>query len=125
MPMFQQIPNELNAAFTQDRIDTFARGVDGFAPGKPLDPGLLLEEGTALHRMFSAYLDSLPGSFRETLRGVLHYALSCSPPKAITFAWTPAYDFEMNIWEQPCGITLMFRSRYPADRSLVRTDGKD
>ncbi|MET0272891.1 MAG: hypothetical protein ABW360_07855 [Phenylobacterium sp.] len=116
MPAFTAVVAELNRQFHPDQIKDFAQRIDAFAPGKKFDVGLIAKPGSAAHRGFSSYLDQIPGSLYEALRGVIHYALSTSPPTQVTFAWTPAYDYEMTISHATCGITVLFRSRYPSDK---------
>jgi hypothetical protein len=71
--------------------------------------------------VFKAYLATVPPLILETVRGVLHHALSTTPPTPVTLAWAPGYDFEVTIWqapdtaETPGGVTVLCKSRYPAD----------
>jgi hypothetical protein len=107
------VVRQLNREFDPDRIDAFAKNAGAFAPGQPLDVRALSGVPRSLGRTFQGYLDGLPGGVRETLRSVIYYALTSSPPVPITFAWAPAYDTGVTIWEPPCGITVLFQSRYP------------
>ncbi|HEY5106093.1 MAG TPA: hypothetical protein VII73_04875 [Caulobacteraceae bacterium] len=125
MPMYQKLVSHFNHAFHKDRIEESAKKADMFAPGKRLDASFVVERDTKLHNSFQGYLDKLPGSFNEAIRGVIYHALSSHPPKPITLAWAPAYDFEMSVWESPCGITIHYRSRYPADPHPTRSNGED
>ena len=68
---------------------------------------------------------SMPGSMRESVRSVIYHALTSKPAKPIVFSWAPAYDHELTIWETTCGISVLYKSRYPADGAPKRTDGKD
>jgi hypothetical protein len=124
MPMFQKLVAELNVRLHQDRVEEFAKRAE--ALGWRIEAGLLLDGGPK-YEALAAYLNALPGSFRESLSSVLRYALENKPYKPLTFAWAPAYDFEMSIWESPCGITVMYRSRYPADPHPTRAnaEGRD
>ena len=63
--------------------------------------------------------------FEAVERGVIYHALSSRPAKPIVFSWAPAYDHELTIWETTCGISVLYKSRYPADSAPKRTDGKD
>lgn len=128
MPALQTALTKLNASFGPDEIGKFAAANAGsFAPGGKIEAALLTPPGTVLHRALGTYLDTLPGAFHETLRGILHYALSAEPPIPVTFAWAPGYDFELNIWQAPDapetrgGITVLIKSRYPADRHPLHT----
>ena len=122
MPALQTAMSKLNTSFTPGEIDKFAANAEAFAPGKKIDPGLLAPAGTVLHRALGTYLDTLPGSFHETLRGIVYYALKATPPIPVTFAWAPGYDFELNVWQAPDtaetrgGVTVLIKSRYPADK---------
>lgn len=118
MPMLRALVAELNCQFHPDRIGELAKHAGSFAPGKPLDASLITRRGTVEHRVFQAYLDNLPGSFKAMLSGVLHYALSAKTPIPIIFSWTPAYDFEIDLWEAGCGITVQLKGRYPGDRKV-------
>ncbi len=118
MPVMQTMLNELNRKFGKDDIGALAAERDKYAPGRQL-VGALVAGGTPLEPAFKAYLAQLPGAIHETLRGVIHHALSTSPPTQITFAWAPAYDYEITIWQAPDtaqtkgGITVLIKSRYP------------
>lgn len=122
MPALQTAMSKLNASFGPGEIDKFAANAAAFAPGAKIDAGLLAPAGTVLHRALGTYLDTLPGSFHETLRGIVYYALTAKPPIPVTFAWAPGYDFELNVWQAPDaaetrgGVTVLIKSRYPADR---------
>jgi hypothetical protein len=115
MPAFAAVVSEFNRQFHADNLSDFARNAEAFAPGQSLDAGLILKPGTAVHRTFSSYLARLPKPLSETLRCLIHSALSASPPQQITLAWAPAYDFELTVWPAPCGMTVLLKSRYPSD----------
>jgi len=104
---------QLNREFDHDRIEAFAEKAATFAPGRPLNVSVLSDISPALARAFQGYLDSLPGGVKETLRSVIYYARTSTPPVPITFAWAPAYDTGVTVWEPPCAITVLFQSRYP------------
>jgi hypothetical protein len=124
MPVMQTMLNELNRKFAKDQIDAVAAERENYAPGKPL-VGALIAGGTPLQRVFKAYFAKLPGAIHETLRGVIYHALSTSPPTQITFAWAPAYDYEVTVWQSPDtkqtkgGITVLVKSRYPDDKHPI------
>lgn len=123
MPMMQAAVRRLNRQFDDDHIANFAKGWEAFAPGQPLDAGLLLEAGP-LRDNFQGYLDRLPGGMREMLRGLIHYALSASPPVPITFAWAPGYEFELSVWQPACGVTVLLKGRYPGDPDAPGATGE-
>ena len=125
MPRFQALVGHLNTAFSVEKIADLANNRDRFAPGKPVNEALAAiaaKPGTAMHKVFKDYLARMPGALSESVRGVIFYALSTDPPTLITFAWAPAYDYEVTYWEAPNtretlgGITVLFKSRYPDDK---------
>jgi hypothetical protein len=121
MPVMQTVLNELNAKFGKDNIGALAANRANYAPGQTLT-GALAAGGTPLQPAFKAYFAQLPGAIHETLRSVIHHALSTTPPTQITFAWAPGYDYEVTVWQAPDtaqtkgGITLLLKSRYPDDK---------
>lgn len=124
MPMFQALVADLNHHFRADQVGNLVRMKDQFAPGKPLNLDFVGEKGSPLQRLWSKHLKTLPPTIQDTIRGVIHQALSVSPPRLVTFAWAPAYDFELTLWDAPCGITVLIKSRYPADAEPDRGDLK-
>ena len=121
MPVMQTMLHELNHKFGRDQIQATAARKDMYAPGQQI-VGALIAGGTPLAPAFKDYLAQLPGAIHETLRSVIHHALSTTPPTHITFAWAPAYDYEITVWQAPDtrhtkgGITLLIKSRYPDDK---------
>jgi hypothetical protein len=122
MPGFARNIAELNRRLHPDNIKEFSQHREAFEPGKKLDAGLILAADDPGRRVFQLYLDRLPEAIRDTVRNLIHGALSNTPPTPITFAWAPAYDYEMTIWQAECGITVLFRSRYPSDPRPKATD---
>ena len=124
MPVMQTMLVELNCKFARDQIGATAAKKDMFAPGQKL-VGALIAGGTPLEPAFKDYLAKLPGAIHETLRSVIHHALSAEPPTQITFAWAPGYDYEITVWQAPDtartkgGITLLLKSRYPDDKHPI------
>lgn len=125
MPRFQALVGELNAGFGKEQIFRTSELREGFAPGQPLHlalAGLAAEPNSVEHRKFAAFVQRAPGGIQETLRSTIYYALGTSPPTLVTFAWAPAYDYEMTIWQAPDtaetlgGITVLLKSRYPDDK---------
>jgi hypothetical protein len=123
MPGLQTTTGYLNDAFSRDHIKELVGSRHVFAPGKPLREGLklVLKGKPAVFRFLLPYVEELPASFRETLRNLVHFALSTKPPTTITFSWAPAYDYELTIWDAPDtartkgGITVLLKGRYPGD----------
>ncbi len=119
MPRFQAMISELNERFSHERIEETVRHIGDFAPGRSLGD---VFDRSPLHRLFTTYLNTVPTIFTETLRNVMHHALSTTPPTPVCFAWAPGYDFELTIWQAPDtpetrgGITVLMKSRYPDDK---------
>lgn len=113
MPMFNAVVRHLNRRFDDDNIGDFARSVDQFAQGRALDVEVLAFPDAAVARLFQSYLNKLPSGLHEVLRALLSHALSASPPIPISFSWAPAYDYELTVWQPPCGILVQFRSPTP------------
>lgn len=125
MPMHTKMLHKLNHNFSIEEIGRTARLAKSFAPGMQLNADVVLRKNAAFYKSLQAFVERMPGSMRETVRGVIYYALTSKPAKPIIFAWAPAYDHELTLWESTCGLTVLFKSRYPADSAPKRTDGKD
>jgi hypothetical protein len=121
MPGLQTTLSELNRAFGREDIKTLVANRDAFAPGKPFAAGVVIKEGTPLHKAWTDYLNMMPKSMQVAQQAVIYYALGTRPPTLITFAWAPSYDWELTIWQAPDtdatpgGITILLKSRYPGD----------
>jgi hypothetical protein len=122
MPGLQTLFGELNKAFSRDMISDLVTNKEAFAPGKPLAAGVVVKSGR-LQKPWLAYINNIPMSIQEALRGVIYHALTSDPPIQVTFAWAPGYDYELTIWDVPDnkktrgGITVLIKSPYPGDRS--------
>ena len=125
MPRHQTLLGELNARFSKRHVHVLVEERAIFAPGKPLDAalaGLVAKKGTVEYRTFKTYVSKTPGSIQESLRSTIYYALGTEPATLVTFAWAPAYDYEMTVWQAPDttetrgGVTVLLKSRYPDDR---------
>ncbi|MBS0411862.1 MAG: hypothetical protein JSR86_18230 [Proteobacteria bacterium] len=131
MPMMQALVGELNARFTKDRIHDLVRRIEMFAPGQRLNPDLVAEPGTVLHRALRSFFHRMPDTFHESLHAIIRTALSTSPPTEVTFAWAPGYDYELTLWQAPDtqltrgGITVLLKSRYPDDKHPLQADSAD
>ena len=122
MPMLQAFLNDLNRKFSNEQIAQSAREAKAFAPGKGLDAGFVGQKSAAARKVVQAYLNKMPDQLSESVRGAIYSALTAKQPKPITFAWVPGYDFQVNVWDYGCGMTVMVQGRYPADRALNRGD---
>jgi hypothetical protein len=122
MPGLQTLFGDLNKAFSRDAIGALVAEKEAFAPGKPLAAGVVVKAGR-MQKPWLAYIDQMPKSIQESVRGVIYHALSSNPPIQVTFAWAPGYDYELTIWDVPDnkktrgGITVLIKSPYPGDRS--------
>ena len=113
---------ELNRAFGGLKPTVGPDQASAFRPGEPLSKALVRVldlHDKDLNEVLSAYVQMLPGGFQESLRSIIHYALSSDPPVLLNFSWAPAYDFELTIWEivEPApargGISIALKGRYP------------
>ena len=109
-------------------------------------PGQTINEmvGVADTVLSSAMGDSVPGAdpsriaqllrgepptIIEAQRAVVRRNLEREEPFGMTFAWAPAYDWELTVWESPPTdispgwITVLIKGRYPSDQQPVT--GKD
>jgi len=122
MPALQSMLAEVNYAFGKRQINELAKMRHLFGPEKGLDTSPFLKKGSRLHKAWVEYERQIPDAFRETLRSIIYHALSTKPATQITFAWAPGYDFELTMWQAPDtsatkgGITVLVKSRYPADK---------
>ena len=70
-----------------------------------------------------------PPTIIEAQRAVVRRNLEREEPFGMTFAWAPAYDWELTVWESPPTdispgwITVLIKGRYPSDQQPVT--GKD
>jgi hypothetical protein len=115
MPMFGEVVRHLNCQFDKRTIVELAGTADAFAPGRRLDVQVLKFPDAAVAQLFQTYLKNLPPSLHEVLRGLFFHALSASPPVPMSFSWAPAYDHELTVWEQACGIIVQFKSPVPRE----------
>ena len=118
MPASQSALTHMNHMSHPDNIDSI--NPELFAPGTNLADAIGLV-GDGAPPGFAEYLQALPVGIAEACRAVIFSALNRSPRQPITFAWAPAYDYELQVWDisdtstSRGGITLLLRSRYPSD----------
>jgi hypothetical protein len=123
MPFFQASLAEVNARFQQGTLKSLGENAHEFAAGGTLTAKHLLGDvGSQYEKDLERYLRSLPPAHQEVLRAVYHHAVTADPPRHVTFAWATAYDFEIDVWDMPCGITVLVKSRYPGDTNINRAD---
>jgi hypothetical protein len=122
MPMFQASLAEVNARFQQATVNTLGKNAHEFAPGGQLTAKHLLGDGSQYEKPLEKFLRTMPPAHQEVLRAVYHHAVTADPPRHVTFAWATAYDYEITVWDMPCGITVLVKSRYPGDNDINRAD---
>jgi hypothetical protein len=122
MPMLNACLAEINSRFHADRVGEFAKNAEAFAPGNRLDAASLIGEESELRRPLERFLKTVPATHHEAIRGAIHNALTSAPQRHVTLAWAPGYDHELTLWDAPCGITVLIRSRYPSDEDFNRGD---
>jgi len=119
----------LNTEFGITNIHARVKEAERFAPGECLGSALsdlVGDSGAPVNQMFRRFVQLLPGGFQESMRSIIYYCLRSDPPVLINFAWAPAYDFELTIWEavEPkplvSGITMLLKTRYPDDAHPMR-----
>lgn len=127
MPMFQTLLGELNCHMGRDKIRELAKRKDDFAPGAEPDFTFLMEQHPQLIAAWTELHKQIPPAIRVSLNALIHQALSTTPPTQVTFAWAPAYDYEMTVWQAPDtkttkgGITVLLKTRYPDDAHPVKS----
>jgi hypothetical protein len=89
---------------------------------------------TGFERSFAS---SVPPGMQAALTGLLVSNLERKVPLTVTWAWKPAYDYELTVWEcedtsvSKGGITVLIGTRYPRDphpgdigKSKVKSGGR-
>jgi hypothetical protein len=126
MPGVQTVVNRLNTAFAT-KLGTLAGKREVFAPGKPLtsetfvEAGIVVGKEKELINLVGDFVERVPSGFLEVFRSIVYYALSTNPPTQVTFAWAPAFDFEITMWQvhdtakTRGGITVLVKSAYTKD----------
>jgi hypothetical protein len=122
MPFFQACLAEVNGRFQQNQVQTLGAKAQEFSSGGKLTAKHLLGEGSQYEKALEKFLRTLPPSHQEVLRAIYHHAVTSNPPRHVTFAWATAYDYEIDVWDMPCGITVLVKSRYPGDDDIKRAD---
>jgi hypothetical protein len=67
------------------------------------------------------HLRGQPPTIIEAQRAVVYRNLERDEPFGMTFAWAPAYEWELTVWESPPTeispgwITVLIKGRYPGD----------
>jgi hypothetical protein len=125
VPFFQIMLGRINREFDYPAVLDI--------PAETFDPGvslvdLALENEIAGSDKEAAVIRGIPRGMQEAIRALVRDNLSREVPLAITFAWAPGYDYELQVWEAPGddgsrgGITVLLRTRYPSDGHPTETD---
>jgi hypothetical protein len=116
----------LNAAFGGMEPRVTKRDSARFAPGEPLGRALasvLPSQHPELNQLLEAFVATIPLGIQRSLLAIIYHALTSERQVLLNFAWAPAYDFELTIWEtvepEPAhsGMSILLKSRYPDDPS--------
>lgn len=115
MPFLQAMAERANELFNRENISKVEPARLTETSLGALASGL----GIARNKTEKDYLDGWPQAIQATVRAVLQSAVERRPPVPVTIAWTPAYDYEVDVWESKSvknsigAITIMLRSPYP------------
>ena len=96
MPAYQAFLGKLNPLLVPGTEG--ALNPELFAPDQPWTDAADaagITEGTTVSNIISA----IPASVAEAMRAAIYSALTRD--LAVTVAWAPSYDFELNVWEAP------------------------
>ena len=114
MPRTQTALGAMNTGFSNDKIGEVP--ISLFEPGTSLT-GAAQELGLDTAGLGN-WLEGVPAGLQEAIRATIFSALNRDPRSAITFAWAPAYDYELKVWDvaptaaTPGGITILLKSPY-------------
>jgi hypothetical protein len=92
---------------------------------------LLDGQGVNNAQSIAKLLAGEPPTIIEAQRAVVYRNLQREEPFGMTFAWAPAYDTELTVWESPPTeisggwITVLIKGRYPSDEHPVTGKGMD
>jgi hypothetical protein len=128
VPFFQLMLGRINREFDWPGVNDI--------PAEMFDPGaslvdLALENEIAITPREAAVLRAIPRGMQEALRAIIRDNLSREVSLAMTFAWAPGYDYELQFWEAPGddgskgGITVLLRTRYPSDTHPTEPEALD
>lgn len=121
--MMQVALSGLNRRFDKAGVARLARAdFDGSTSFSEMTRSLLEDD---LPRGFDAFVDSMPVGLQRAIGAAVGSAIERELP--VTFAWAPAYDWEVSIWDVADtaqthgGMTVLVRSRYPDDTHPLDT----
>ncbi len=122
MPWMQRLVNELNDRFRFENLPALVEQRELFRAEGDWVERL---QGLGAPSAFTQYLAKFPAGLREMLRALVYEDLGRgNAVLPVTWAWAPAYDYEIQAWECPGnlgslgGITILVRSRYPSDGQI-------
>ena len=125
MPFFQLMIGRVNQVFDWPAVNELDPSL--FDPGVAL-VDLASENDIATNSREAAVLRAIPRGMQEAIRALIRDNLSREVSLAMTFAWAPGYDYELQVWEAPGddgsrgGITVLLRTRYPSDTHPTEDD---
>ncbi len=119
----------MNLAFSPEGLD----GFDDDSAGA-FDPCNGLKLPDALRRMTHVelpgfvvdFIETWPTALQAAVQAVIWENFTRDARVPITFAWTPAYDYSITVYDvvdtdvSQGGITVLFTSRYPTDEHPLR-----
>lgn len=120
MPRMQTAVSLLNAGFGPDRIGQIGHEAFSWDSGLTLSEGFL-ESGIELDAETIEFVEGWPSGLLASVKALIFENLQREGTVPITFAWAPAYDYEVSLWDvrdtssSHGGVTVLFRSRYPDD----------
>lgn len=115
MPFLQKMSERANDLFNRDNIGNVQADRLAAKSLGDLASGL----GISRSKTEADYLDAWPQSLQAALIAVLQSAVQRQPRVPVTIAWSPGYDYEVNVWESQSipnsigAITILLRSPYP------------
>lgn len=118
MPLFETFFRRLNAVFTDDGL-AFERAADLDMDSPTSLRDMMRDMDMTIEGRFDEFIGEFPPALTDGLKAAVRSASRSRKP--ITFQWSPAYDFELHIYESrdyegsPGGVSIHVRSRYPND----------
>ncbi len=119
MPMMQAMVERANHRFNRENIESMRKESASLAPGEDLAAGARAL-GIAANGREEAFLRAWPPGIREAIRAAVYDALvRPDGPLPVQFTWSPAYDYEVTVWEvagtaeSMGGMTIALKSPVP------------